>query len=127
MTSSDPTDPFDRRVSRGIHAMNRLSGVVDDSAMRPVVNKRGFVAGRLMTHWQEIVGDIAEWSQPAGMKPSSDGSGCTLKIAIRSGFGPRAQQMEQTIIESVNRQLGYRAVTRVVFTQTLHATEKKGD
>ena len=65
-----------------------------------------------------IAGDMAQWSRPAQMNLSRSGSG-TLKLAIASGFGPVALQMKSAIIERVNAAFGYRAISEVVFVQTL--------
>ena len=97
--------------------MTRLSGMID-SMVAPSVQKRGFVISRLVSEWPMIAGDMASWSRPSQMNLSRSGSG-TLKLAIASGFGPVALQMKGAIIERVNAAFGYRAVSEVVFVQTL--------
>lgn len=97
--------------------MTRLSGMID-SMVAPSVRKRGFIISRLVSQWSLIAGDIAAWSRPSQMSLSRDGGG-TLKLAIASGYGPIALQMKQPIIERVNAAFGYRAITEVVFVQTL--------
>ena len=52
------------------------------------------------------------------MNLSRSGNG-TLKLAIASGYGPVALQMKGAIIERVNAAFGYRAISEVVFVQTL--------
>ena len=97
--------------------MTRLSGMID-GMVAPSVQKRGFVISRLVSEWPMIAGDIASWSRPSQMNLSRSGSG-TLKLAIASGFGPVALQMKGAIIEHVNAAFGYRAISEVVFVQTL--------
>ena len=97
--------------------MTRLSGMID-GMMAPSVQKRGFVISRLVSEWPMIAGDMASWSRPSQMNLPRSGTG-TLKLAIASGFGPVALQMKGAIIERVNAAFGYRAVSEVVFVQTL--------
>lgn len=97
--------------------MTRLSGLID-KMVAPSVQKRGFVISRLVSQWPGIAGDMARWSRPSQLSLSRGGGG-TLKLAIASGFGPVALQMKGAIIERVNASFGYRAVSEVVFVQTL--------
>ncbi|MEC8365798.1 MAG: DciA family protein [Pseudomonadota bacterium] len=97
--------------------MTRLSGLID-GMVAPSVQKRGFVMSRLVSEWPMIAGDMARWSRPSQMNLSRSGSG-TLKLAIASGFGPVALQMKTAIIDRVNAAFGFRAVSEVVFVQTL--------
>mgnify|MGYP002004583957 FL=1 len=97
--------------------MMRLSSLID-GMMAPSVQKRGFVISRLVSEWPLIAGDMAHWSRPSQMSLSRSGSG-TLKLSITSGFGPVALQMKGAIVERVNAAFGYRAISEVVFVQTL--------
>jgi hypothetical protein len=97
--------------------MTRLDGMID-AMVAPSVRKRGFIISRLVSQWPMIAGDIAAWSRPSQMTLSRDGGG-TLKLAIASGYGPIALQMKQPIIERVNAAFGYRAISEVLFIQTL--------
>lgn len=96
--------------------MTRLSGLID-KMVAPSVQKRGFVISRLVSEWPAIAGDMARWSRPSQMNLSRGGG--TLKLAIASGFGPVALQMKAAIIDRVNAAFGYRAISEVVFVQTL--------
>lgn len=98
--------------------MTRLSGLID-KMVAPSVQKRGFVISRLVSDWPAIAGDMARWSRPSQMNLSRGGGGGTLKLAIASGFGPVALQMKAAIIDRVNAAFGYRAISEVVFVQTL--------
>ena len=97
--------------------MTRLSGLID-KMVAPSVQKRGFVISRLVSEWPAIAGDMAHWSRPSQLNLSRGGGG-TLKLAIASGFGPVALQMKGVIIDRVNASFGYRAISEVVFVQTL--------
>ena len=97
--------------------MTRLSGLID-KMVAPSVQKRGFVISRLVSEWPAIAGDMARWSRPSQINLSRGGGG-TLKLAIASGFGPVALQMKAAIIDRVNAAFGYRAISEVVFVQTL--------
>jgi len=97
--------------------MTRLAGMID-GMVAPSVRKRGFIISRLVSQWPMIAGDIAAWSRPSQMNLSRGGGG-TLKLAIASGYGPIALQMKQPIIERVNAAFGYRAISDVIFIQTL--------
>jgi len=97
--------------------MTRLSGLID-KMVAPSVQKRGFVISRLVSEWPAIAGDMARWSRPSQLNLSRGGGG-TLKLAIASGFGPVALQMKGVIIDRVNASFGYRAISEVVFVQTL--------
>ena len=97
--------------------MTRLSGLID-KMVAPSVQKRGFVISRLVSEWPAIAGDMARWSRPSQMNLSRGGGG-TLKLSIASGFGPVALLMKAAIIDRVNAAFGYRAISEVVFVQTL--------
>jgi len=97
--------------------MTRLSTMLD-GMVAPSVRKRGFVMSRLVSEWPAIAGDIASWSRPARLALQQDGGG-KLTIAIRSGFGPLALQMRDSLADRVNAAFGYRAVSEIIFVQTL--------
>ena len=104
--------------------MARLSTMVE-GMVAPSAQARGFVISRLISHWPEIVGDIAEWCQPASLsfdrgKPN-DG---VLKLAITYGRGPQAQAMSAQIIDRVNAAFGYNAVSRITLVQSLSPPAK---
>ena len=97
--------------------MTRLSTMLD-GMVAPSVRKRGFVMSRLVSEWPAIAGDIAGWSRPSRLALQRDGGG-KLTVAIRSGFGPLALQMRDSLADRVNAAFGYRAVSKIVFVQTL--------
>ena len=104
--------------------MARLSTMVE-GMVAPSAQARGFVISRLISHWPEIVGDIAEWCQPASLSfdrgKQNDG---VLKLAITYGRGPQAQAMSAQIIDRVNAAFGYNAVSRITLVQSLSPPAK---
>jgi hypothetical protein len=104
--------------------MARLSTMVDDM-VAPSAQAHGFVISRLISHWPDIVGDIAEWCQPASLSfdrgKQNDG---VLKLAITHGRGPQAQAMSAQIIDRVNAAFGYNAISRITLIQSLSPPTK---
>ena len=96
--------------------MTRLSTMLD-GMVAPSVRKRGFVISRLVSEWPAIAGDIAGWSRPSRLALQRDGAG-KLTVANRSGFGPVALQMRDSLADRVNAAFGYRAVSEIIFVQT---------
>ena len=104
--------------------MARLSTMVENM-VAPSAQTRGFVISRLISHWPEIVGDVAVWCQPASLSfdrgKQNDG---VLKLAITYGRGPQAQAMSAQIIDRVNAAFGYNAVSRITLVQSLSPPSK---
>ena len=101
--------------------MIRLSKLVDPM-IEPSARARGFVFSRLISQWQQIAGDIANWCQPVELQfNKSETINGTLKLAIASGRGPEANQKAENIISRVNAAFGYAAVSRLTFVQTFQA------
>ena len=105
--------------------MRRLSRMVDP-LIEPAVLKRGFTINRLVSHWQDIVGDIAIWCRPARISfPQGNQRDGTLKLQIASGRGPQAQAMSAEIIKLVNTAFGYQAISRITLVQSLPADSRQ--
>jgi len=103
--------------------MTRLSKLVNPM-IEPSLRARGFVLTRLVSHWPQIAGDMANWSQPAELKfPHGETSNGTLRLAIASGRGPQAAQEADALIKRVNAEFGYAAVSRITLSQTLPPRE----
>ena len=102
-----------------LNRMQRLSSMIEPM-IEPSALNRGFAINRLVSHWDEIVGDIAQWCRPDGISFNRnsriDG---TLKLQIASGRGPQAQAMSAQIIDRVNAAFGYQAVSRITLIQNL--------
>lgn len=116
MKSKDPT----RKKQ-----MTRLSKLVDPM-IEPSARARGFVLSRLISEWQQIVGDMANWCQPVEMKFSKgETSNGSLKLAIASGRGPEASLQTQNIISRVNAAFGYAAISRITLVQNFSQSAPK--
>ena len=98
--------------------MKRLSTMIDPM-IAPSAKARGFVIGRILSHWHDIVGDMASWCRPDTVSfPRDSRTDGTLKLQIASGRGPQAQAMSDLIIDRVNEHFGYRAIDRISLKQT---------
>ena len=99
--------------------MKRLSTMIDPM-IAPSAKARGFAIGRVVSHWHEIVGDMSSWCRPDAISfPRDSRMDGTLKLQIASGRGPEAQAMSDVIIDRVNANFGYRAISRISLVQTL--------
>ena len=86
----------------------------------PSAKARGFSIGRIVSHWHDIVGDLSSWCRPDAVSfPRNSRTDGTLRLQIMSGRGPHAQAMSDVIIDRVNANFGYRAISRVSLVQTL--------
>lgn len=98
----------------------------------PVFEKHGFAQGELVAHWPEIAGaalaavslpDKIRW--PRGLEQKTGG---VLHLKVQAGRGLDVQYATHTIMERVNRFLGYQGVTALKILQThepLKATKSK--
>ena len=99
--------------------MKRLSTMIDP-IIAPSAKARGFAIGRIVSHWHDIVGDMSSWCRPDAVSfPRDSRTGGTLRLRISSGRGPHVQSMSDVIIDRVNANFGYRAISRVSLVQTL--------
>ena len=105
--------------------LRRLSTMVEP-LIEPALLKRGFAINRLVSHWQDIVGDIAVWCRPARISfPKGSQRDGTLNLQIASGRGPQAQAMSAEIINLVNTAFGYQAISRITLVQSLPADNRQ--
>ena len=99
--------------------MRRLSTMIEPM-IAPSAKARGFAIGRIVSHWNDIVGDMSSWCRPDSLYfPRDSRTDGTLKLQIASGRGPQAQAMSAAIIDRVNANFGYRAISRISLVQTL--------
>ena len=99
--------------------MKRLSTMIDPM-IAPSAKARGFAIGRIVSHWHAIVGDMSSWCRPDAVYfPRDSRTDGTLKLQITSGRGPQVQAMSDLIIDRVNANFGYRAISRISLVQTL--------
>ena len=97
--------------------MKRLSTMIDPMIAQSA-KARGFAIGRILSHWHDIVGDMASWCRPDTVSfPRDSRTDGTLKLQIASGRGPQAQAMSDLIIDRVNEHFGYRAIDRISLKQ----------
>ena len=99
--------------------MKRLSNMIDPM-IAPSAKARGFAIGRIVSHWNAIVGDASSWCRPDAISfPRDSRTDGTLRLQIASGRGPQAQAMSDVIIDRVNANFGYRAISQISLIQTL--------
>ena len=105
-------------VKRRRRGFERTSGLLQ-SQIRKVGESRGFAVSRLLTHWQEIVGDeTAQMALPVNISYSKGGFGATLTILTTGSNAPMLQAELPKIQEKVNQCYGYTAISRIRITQT---------
>ncbi|OSP55073.1 DUF721 domain-containing protein [Pseudoruegeria sp. SK021] len=96
----------------------QASGLVQ-SQIRKASEGRGFAVTRLLTHWEEVVGqDIAAICLPVKIGYGRGGLGATLTVLARGAAGPMLQPQLPRIRDRVNACYGYNAVARITVTQT---------
>lgn len=80
--------------------------------------ERGFALARLLTHWDEVVGDgVAQMCQPARVSYPRSGLGTTLTLNTTGATAPMVQAQSEAIRNSVNACYGYNAVSRIRIAQ----------
>ena len=91
-----------------------------DPMIAPSAHARGFTIGRILSQWPDIVGEMASWCRPDAVAfPRDSRTDGTLRLQIASGRGPQTQAMSQVIIDRVNANFGYQAISRISLVQTL--------
>ena len=91
-----------------------------DPMIAPSARARGFTIGRILSQWPDIVGEMASWCRPDAVAfPRDSRTNGTLRLQIASGRGPQAQAMSQAIIDRINANFGYQAISRISLVQTL--------
>jgi hypothetical protein len=87
--------------------------------IRVAGESRGFAVSRLLTHWEEVVGEaIAKVAQPTGISYGREGLGATLTVLVPGPHAPMVEMQKDRIRDKVNACYGYRAIVRVRITQT---------
>jgi hypothetical protein len=114
-------------------------GALVPEAVAPVLSQRGFASTAILTEWREIVGlHLAQWSNPieirwprrpqdgaapakTSARPSrtktENATRATLVIGCASAFALDIQMATPTIIEAVNRRLGYGCIGSIQILQ----------
>ncbi|MBR9842505.1 MAG: DUF721 domain-containing protein [Rhodobacteraceae bacterium] len=87
--------------------------------IRKAGESRGFAVTRVLTHWQEIVGeDIAAICKPVDVKYGRQGMGATLTVLTTGAQAPMLEMQKERIRAKVNGVYGYNAIERLRITQT---------
>lgn len=96
----------------------RASGLMQ-GRIRKASEQRGFAVTRLLTHWEEIVGEaIAAIATPVNVSYGRGGMGATLSLLTTGAHAPMLEMQKDQIRDKVNACYGYRAISRVRVTQT---------
>jgi hypothetical protein len=94
----------------------------------PVFKKHGFAQVELLAHWPEIAGaPLAAIAIPEKIRwprGNEEKSGGTLHLKVQAGRGLDVQYATHTILERVNRFLGYQGVVALKIMQTHEAFTK---
>lgn len=104
-----------KRRKRGFE---RASGLLQ-TRIRAVSEDRGFSESRLLTHWEDIVGEAtAAMSRPVKVSYGKGGFGATLTLLTTGALAPMLQAELPKIRDRVNAVYGYNAISRIHVTQT---------
>lgn len=133
MVPAKRPDTKSRSQSRrgGVAKLSRSSSRLISKAVRA----KGFAEAEIVTRWGRIVGsDLARATVPLKLVfPRGARQGAALHVRTESAFAPIVQQRASSIIEKVNRYLGYAAVARLEVKQgplprtSIHKGLEKGD
>lgn len=111
------TQTGDTRTRR-LRGFERTSSLLA-SRIRRAGEKRGFAVARLLTHWEEIVGeDVARTARPIEVKYGREGFGATLTLLTTGANAPILEMQKEAIRDKVNACYGYNAIARIRLTQT---------
>ena len=110
----------DRRTpplrGRTLRKLSSLSDKLISSALR----KSGFSLSKIILHWPQIAGPLADWSLPVDLKfPRGTTAKGTLTLSIKSGRGPEAISKSASLCDAINARYGYQAVARIKVRQDL--------
>ena len=87
--------------------------------IRKASESRGFAQSRLLTHWEEVVGeDIASIARPVNVSYGRQGFGATLTLLTTGAQAPILEMQKEQIRAKVNAVYGYNAIARIRITQT---------
>ena len=94
-------------------------GMILQSKIRKVGERRGFAVSRLFTDWHDIAGmEVAAKSRPVEVKYGKHGFGATLVLLTTGGYALELDMQKETLRKKVNSIYGYNAIVRILITQT---------
>ncbi|MBB04403.1 MAG: RNA-binding protein [Pseudooceanicola sp.] len=105
------------RRNTSTYGFARTSKLLEDK-IRRAGETRGFAVTRLLTHWDEIAGDMATMARPVDVKYGRSGFGATLTLLTTGPMAPLVEMQKESLREKVNAVYGYNAISRVHVTQT---------
>ena len=106
-----------KRRNTSTYGFKSASKLLEDR-IRTAGETRGFAVTRLLTHWEEIAGDMAGMARPVEVKFGRQGFGATLTLLTTGPLAPMVEMQKETLREKVNAVYGYNAISRVRVTQT---------
>ncbi|MEL7095455.1 MAG: DciA family protein [Pseudomonadota bacterium] len=97
----------------------KQGGVLLAPKIRKLSESRGFAVSRVLTHWQEIVGEkLASCTRPVKVSYGRQGLGATLTVLTTGAKAPEVDMQKEALRERVNAAYGFNAISRVTITQT---------
>jgi hypothetical protein len=104
-----PAAEKDAKPAEPVRKMRSVAvGAVVAPLLEPALAKKGVALARIIPHWKAICPMLAAYSAPESVK------GDTLTVAVDSDTVKQEMMyMTGQVVESVNRLLGYEAVTRL--------------
>ena len=96
---------------------NRL-GLYTQKIVEPVFKSRGLMEGRIITHWDQIVGEeFARFSLPEKVTfPQGQRKDGTLHISVTPSGALLFQYAQDLILEKINTFFGYKALAQFRMT-----------
>ncbi|MGH1369796.1 MAG: DUF721 domain-containing protein [Maritimibacter sp.] len=87
--------------------------------IREAGESRGFAVTRLITHWEDIVGEAtARICRPTEVSYKRSGFGATLTLLTTGAQAPMLEMQKEKLREKVNTVYGYSAISHIRITQT---------
>ena len=97
----------------------RKASILMKKSIQKASESRGFAQSRVLTHWNEIVGEeISSVSIPTKVSYKTDGLGATLTILTSGPNGPILEMQKEFIRNKINAVYGYNAVHKINITQS---------
>ena len=79
--------------------------------IRKASESRGFAQSRLLTHWEEVVGeDVSSIARPVNVSFGRQGFGATLTLLTTGAQAPMLEMQKEQIRAKVNAVYGYNAI-----------------